>query len=308
MSVQIGKILVGTDFSAESQMALEHAVHIAGRTGASLVLAHAGTVLHAQDAALAPESAALQEYRRIVAEHEADNRRQLADLGRSVRARGPVTSERLVDGFPDTGLVEAAEEEDADLLAIGTHGRTGIKRFLLGSVAERVVRLAGRHVLVARTGVPPDGYRRILVATDFSPLSEGALDLAIALIRPAGVIDLLHAWHLPPLTGTLVPGRMSEAAFEPVRASVEQGVRERLEELVAPRRGADAWFELTIVNEQPARAIAERAEEGHDLVIMGGHGHRGLRRWILGSVAEATVRHAPCSVLVVHQRRAPTGG
>ncbi|HLU64703.1 MAG TPA: universal stress protein [Kofleriaceae bacterium] len=296
-------ILVGTDFSPESQLALEHAVHIARRTGARLVLAHAGTVLHSADATLAPESPALIEYTRIVAEHEAENRSHLDDLVGSVRARGVEADERLVDGFPDTGLVEAADEVEADLIAIGTHGRTGIKRFVLGSVAERVVRLSRRHVLVARDAAT-HGYRRVLVPTDFSPLAERALDTAIGLVADGGSIELFHAWHLP-LTGSLVPGRVSEAALEPVRLSVEQGARDKAEALIAARRGGSIRFEITIVNEPPARAIADRAEEVRpDLVVMGGHGHRGLRRWILGSVAEAAVRHAPASVLVVHDRRA----
>jgi nucleotide-binding universal stress UspA family protein len=302
MNLEHTKILVGTDFSTESHLALEHAVHIASRTGGSLVLAHAGTVLHASDAALAPESAAMHEYKRIIAEHEAANRSHLDDLLQAVTARGVSAGQRLVDGFPDTGLVEAAEEEDVSLVAIGTHGRTGVTRFLLGSVAERVVRLSGRHVLVARGSVPPTGYRRILLATDFSPLAERALDIAIGLVESGGIVDVFHAWHLPLLTGSLVPGRVSDATFEPVRVSLEEGARDKIEELLTPRRMGAVSFEVTVVNDPPARAIAERAEVGHDLIVMGGHGHRGLRRWILGSVAEATVRHAPCSVLVVHDR------
>lgn len=309
--MKLRRILVGTDFSPESQIALEHALRVARHVRAQVILAHAGTAIDAADAALAPESAALLEYERIVAEHVAENREQLAALVASVRARGVDASIREVEGFPDTGIAEAADQVDADLVVIGTHGRTGLKRLLLGSVAERVVRLCRRHVMVAR---PPGGqegdatgYQRILVPTDFSPRAEMALELALDLAAPGGRLELLHAWSLPALTGSLVPGRVSESALEPVRASIEAGVREKGSALMARHARAGVHMELTVVNDPAARAIDQRAETGHDLIVMGGHGRRGLRRLILGSVAEATVRHAPCSVLVVHEPPAAGG-
>jgi nucleotide-binding universal stress UspA family protein len=305
--MKIKRILVGTDFSAESESALEHAVRIARHVGAEVLLAHAGTVIDTADAALAPESAALLEYERIVAEHAAENRAQLADLVERVRSRGVNASEQIVEGFPDTGISEAAEELDVDLVVIGTHGRTGLKRLLLGSVAERVVRLCRRHVMVARPSIDEQssGYRRVLVPTDFSPRAESALEIALELTQPDGEVELLHAWHLPALTGSLVPSRASHNALEPVRASIEAGARETAEALMARHRHPSIRFALTIVNDSPAHAIDQRADAGHDLIVMGGHGRRGLRRLILGSVAEATVRHAPCSVVVVHEKQPP---
>lgn len=300
--MKITRIMVGTDFSAESEIALEHAVRIARHVGAELLLAHAGTVLDTADAALAPESAALLEYERIVAEHAAENRAHLAKLVARVRASGVNASEQIVDGFPDTGISEAADELDVDLVVMGTHGRTGLKRILLGSVAERVVRLCRRHVMVARPAKDGQqaGYGRILVPTDFSPRAELALEIALDLVAAGGQIELLHAWSLPALTGSLVPSRVSESALEPVRASLEAGAREKGEALIARHVHPSAQMALTVVNDSAAHAI-DKAAGGHDLIVMGGHGRRGLRRLILGSVAEATVRHAPCSVLVVHQ-------
>ena len=307
--MKIRRILVGTDFSAESEIALEHAIRISRHVGAELLLAHAGTVIDTADAALAPESAALLEYERIVAEHAAENREHLAQLVSRVRGRGVNAAEQIVEGFPDTGISEAADELDADLVVIGTHGRTGLKRLLLGSVAERVVRLCRRHVMVARPGAigQAGGYRRILVPTDFSPRAELALEIALELVAAGGQIELLHAWSLPALTGSLVPGRVSESALEPVRASIEAGAREKADALIARHRSDRVRIDLTIANDSPARAIDQRVASGHDLIVMGGHGRRGLRRWILGSVAEATVRHAACSVVVVHERPPPAG-
>ena len=301
------KLLVGIDFSPLSEVALAHAMRIAARHQAEVILAHAGTLVDPAETALAPESAALAEYRRILDDHQADSRARLTALARDVTARGLRASELLLDGFADSALVDGAEKVDADLVVLGTHGRTGLERLLLGGVAERVVRLCRRHVLVTRK-LPDgqEGFRRVLVATDFTPLAERALDAALALVEPGGTVELVHAWHLPAFSGSLVPSPMSDAALEPVKTSVEQGAREKLDALLAARAaGASAAQVVTqasIINEPPSRAIAARAEEGGpDLVVMGGHGRRGLRRWILGSVAEATVRHAPCSVLVIHE-------
>jgi nucleotide-binding universal stress UspA family protein len=147
------RILVGTDFSPESHLALAHALRIARRLDATLLIAHAGTVIEPTAAALAPESAVLVEYQKIVAEHEVESRSRLAELVREVQAQGLAAEEHLIDGFADTALRDAAEALDADLVVIGTHGRTGLKRILLGSVAERVVRRAPCPVLTVR---PPD--------------------------------------------------------------------------------------------------------------------------------------------------------
>lgn len=312
----VKKILLGTDFSGEAGVALEHALRIACHTGAELVVAHAGAALDPADEALATETAALAEYRRILAETEAVSRGHLDEIVRRARAAGIEATELVVDGAAAGALCEAAERIDADLVVVGTRGHTGFARSLLGSVAERIVRLSSRHVLVARavpgwqiptgSAAPAPatsdwGYPRVLVPTDFSPRAEAALEAALELVAPGGELELLHAWQLPALTGSLVPGRLSDAALEPVRASIEAGARANGRALIARHQDRPVRFELTIVHDSPARAIASRAEEGgHHLCVMGGHGRRGIRRWILGSVAEATVRHAPCSVLVVH--------
>jgi nucleotide-binding universal stress UspA family protein len=305
--MNLRKLLVGIDFSPLSDAALAHAMRIAERHHAEIILAHAGTVIDPAETALAPESAALVEYQKILLDHQADSRARLAAKAREVTALGLRASELLLDGFADSALVDGAEKVDADLVVLGTHGRTGLQRLLLGGVSERVVRLCRRHVLVTRAGGAPEGgYRNVLVATDFTPLGERSLDAAVSLCEPGGVVEVMHAWHLPAFTGGLVPGPMSDAALEPVRTSVEQGARDKLDAMIAARAERGVGLQITVVNQPPARAITERAEAGgHDLVVLGGHGRRGLRRWILGSVAEATVRHAPCSVLVIHEPPPP---
>lgn len=298
--MKLAKILVGIDFSAESDKALAHAEAVARTTGAELILAHAGHMLDAADEALALEAEAFDRYRQLVAKEHAESHRLLQTMTQELTARGLVARECLLDGYADSAIADAAEEEQAELIAIGTHGRSGLRRVFLGSVAEKVVRRSDRQVLVARGEAPTGGYRRILAAVDFSPVSARVLDTAIGLAGETGQVDVFYAWNLPALRGGLLPVPASEAALKPVRKAMESGARAKIDELLAAHSGTDN-VTVTIVNEPATKAIAERAEDGHDLIVMGGQGHRGWRRWVLGSVAEATVRHAPCSVWVVRK-------
>ena len=140
------KILVGTDFSEASDEARRVAIEVARRLGAELEIVHVEEPLPAyafSEGAL-PDLPRLQEEVRIWAE------RQLEDLARGARASGVSTTTAVLLGVPASAIVEAARTARADLIVVGTHGRTGLERVLLGSVAERVVRNAPCAVLTVR--------------------------------------------------------------------------------------------------------------------------------------------------------------
>jgi nucleotide-binding universal stress UspA family protein len=292
------RIAVAIDFSPESERALEHAVAIARRGGASLVLVHVETAAEPLELGLTPDGA-LPAYQTFLVEELAESRRRLEELAASHRGGGLEVEVAVVEGFPDTALVETAAERAADLIALGTHGRTGLGRVLLGSVAEKVVRSAHRDVLVARGPAPAGGYPRVLVPTDFSPTADQALDLAVALAADGGEVVLFHGWQLP--GAHYLPGRTSDAVLEPVRRAIEDGARAKADAAIAARAGR-VTFRFEVAEGSAARGIEERAA-GYDLVVMGSHGRRGVRRWLLGSLAESTVRSAPCTVVVVHGER-----
>jgi nucleotide-binding universal stress UspA family protein len=201
------------------------------------------------------------------------------------------------------------------MIVVGTHGRGGITRALLGSVAERTVRLSDATVMVARGPVPAAGYRRILAATDFSDSAEQALAIAVTLADPSAVVHIIHCM-LSPVRTVPIPVPVGTAAAAMATSSVpapggghlgpqaeeleEAALAEGQRLLTVYRRGA-IKLDFELVRERPGRAIIERLESGsYDLCAMGTHGRRGLRRLLLGSMAESTVRHAPCSVLVSH--------
>jgi nucleotide-binding universal stress UspA family protein len=203
----------------------------------------------------------------------------------------------VVEDYPDDGICAAAREHAARLTVVGTHGRTGLRWLQMGSVAQNVVRHSETDVLVARRE-RREGYHSILVATDFSAGAERALDGAIALAAPGAAIDLVHY---------LDPARMIAGNFG--ASDVLSAARERMiqlaqldgEQLVARRRAANLTLRFRASSERPVPGIIHAIEaRPFDLVALGSHGRRGFRRFLLGSVAENVVRHAPCSVLVAH--------
>ncbi len=299
----IQKILVGVDFSSQSDAALTQAVEIARHTGAEITLLHCGAV---PDEPVVPDSMqrTAQAYVEILQEHLAKDREKLHEIRNHYEGQGVNVSHMVIDGFADSKIPEAAKELGVDLVVVGTHGRTGAKRFFLGSVAERTTRLTETSVLVVREGddTGRGGYKKILVPTDFSQTSEKALQTAIALAGPGSHITVLHCWQVPPLTtATYAPVKAAQDMYVPIRDSLSANAEQTGEELLSKAAADGIDFDFRHVEAPPAEGIQKWLEDNDcGLVVMGSHGRRGLRRFLLGSVAEVTVRHSNCSVLVVH--------
>ncbi len=300
----IQKILLGTDFSEEAHVALDHALNIGRRVDAEVVLVHACTVPDTGEGR-GIEGRMAEHLREILAE----NRTKLEELRERHAGQGARVSHMVKSGFADNGVVAAADEIDADLIVVGTHGRTGFKRFLLGSVAERVVRTSGRSVLVVRnTGSGAGGYKRILVPTDFSVTAERAIETALDVVAPEGTIVLFNAWQLPgPAVGAWGPAVTDGPILKPLRDELGQVSEQNLAKLRDRYSPRHANIEIANIEDAPTHGVQahmSKAETPYDLVVIGSHGRRGVSRWMLGSVAENVVRYAPCSVLVVHDPKA----
>lgn len=135
------KVLVGTDFSESASHAVEMAVDVAGRYGAKLV------VVHSWDVPSLGYGGMMEAPVDFITPLEEAARQQLEELTRELRKTRPDVEALLYQGVAWDKLLAAVEETKADLVVVGTHGRTGIRRALLGSVAERVVRLSPVPVL-----------------------------------------------------------------------------------------------------------------------------------------------------------------
>jgi len=196
---------------------------------------------------------------------------------------------------PAEAITKYAEELDADLVVMATHGRAGLKHSFIGSITERTLRTASVPVLAIKdSGTEPLPIRRILVPTDFSPPSQEATRLACSLAERFGAaIDVLYVldeW----------PGYLQFASAEAIdfetRARAVMG--DRLEALKTEMSRSNLSVSAHLRKGIAADVIVDEADRlGADLIVMGTHGHRGMAHLALGSVTERSLRMAPCSVL-----------
>ena len=300
MSTSRSRILVAADESEASDEAVRQADARARSTGAELIVC---TVMPAPLLLnpMMPTMTMAVDVGVRLATVEAELRARVALLTKREPAEFEV---RVLDGRPHAAIVEEAERLAVDLLVVGSNGRSGLGRLLLGSVAERVLRYAHCSVLVARqrrlTG-------NVLVATDFSdpalPAVHAAVDEATRLggrVTAAHAIDLMELdWSSMPLPSTTAGLAVPEAAIDEMRRDVRQ-------RLVLALSSFGATGDTLLLEGPPADAIVKAAQEiDAQLIVVGTAGRTGLRRVLLGSVAEAVVRIATTSVLVVRLNEAP---
>jgi nucleotide-binding universal stress UspA family protein len=270
---------------------------------AKVVLVHA----QADDAPIAEvDNAMLEQLGEVSAAVRVEEARLLADKLDEIRGANLEAEVVSRIGPPGEVMTAAATERKADLIIVGTHGHTGISRFLLGSVAAATVRLAPCDVLVCRGAEARGTFTHPLVAIDFSPAASRALQHAADVIVPGTPIDLVHAWQLP--TGSWGATLLGQSRFpwNTVRDAVLSSARAQADKMVLGHgKILNNPLHVELLQGPPATVVTHAAERGgHDLIVVGTHGHRGFRKLLLGSVADSVLRHAPCSVLVVHGEHA----
>jgi nucleotide-binding universal stress UspA family protein len=292
----IRKIIVPTDFSDLSKVAARSAASLAMPEAASIHLLHVIRLpfLHTTYDLNVPE-AVWEGLRKDTQEGMDEIRLELEGLG--VTDVHQIISELLP---PAEAIVQSVKKLDADLVVMSTHGRHGLKHALLGSVTERTVRTSPVPVLsVKGQGIGESPIQRILLATDFSSHAEQALSLACSFAKRFGAhIDILHVLDESP--DYIKTFSAAIVSFEKqVRAMTEEHLETMGEQLRAANLSAKTHLQKGVAVEM----IASEAERlGSDLIVMGTHGHTGFTHLTLGSVAERTLRFAPCSVLTTHPK------
>jgi nucleotide-binding universal stress UspA family protein len=295
--IAIQRVLCPVDGSDFSARALAHAVALARWYSAEV------TVLHVYTAVPAPASIASGGATPALA--ETDRQRVEAWIHRF--AAGLLPSDvpsriEIREGAAVAGILDAAE--GADLLVIGTHGRGGFERLLLGSTTEKIIRTASCPVLTVPPGIEgaalhvPDAFKRIVCATDFSPSSDKAVEYALSLAQEADArLTLVHVLDWP----FLEPGTDAlDQSLAASRQHVLDNLSERLS-LAVPDE-ARTWCEPeeVLVSGRPHREIVRVAsEKTAGLIVMGVHGRGALDRAVFGSTTSQVVRHAACPVLTV---------
>jgi len=281
------KILCPIDFSDNSIAALGQAAKLARKDDTLLYLMHVELVPMGNLAELAQDD---------VTPSTEPGKLRLERIARKHLAR--VRHKLLVQfGRPAELIEKAAQDLDVDLVVMATHGRTGINRLFLGSIAEHVLRASERPVLSLGPGAALRALKKILCPVDFDPNSIAALNLGRRLAQKyRAAISLLHV--VP------TPFEPSEVPVEPSIPEWEQDARAQLEKAATENLGAKVKHKLVVRRGDPASAILEVEKELRpDLIVMATHGRTGLSHLVLGSVAERTVRESTVPVLTVRERQ-----
>lgn len=295
----LNRILLARDFSPVSNQALRYAVDLAQRTGSELHVLYAQVLYEdpfgSNDETPIP-GADVEAIRDKLA---ATDKGAPLNEGETFNVVNAV--ERDVAAGP--AILRYAKANDIDLITMGTHGRRGMRRMLMGSVAEEVVRHADRPVVTVRgakdeaTDVPPS-IDQILVPIDFSEHSREALRTARGMADLYDArLDVLHVIEERLHPAFYVGGVQSIDELDP---ELDTKGKQALETFVDETPGPDVEVVLHVVRGRAARRIPTFVQaHGIDLLALSTHGQTGLERFLLGSVAEKVIRHVECPVLTV---------
>ncbi len=297
------RVMVPLDGSAVAEGALGHAAAVARIFGASIVLARVpeSTIVPVMSAGVwitrvmetEEAHAEAESYLKVVAS------RPLLD-GIAVESRTP--------GYPVVeSLVDLIDAEGIDLVVMTTHGRTGPARWVMGSVAERLVRGAKVATYIVRSQTQaadsaPD-FSNILVPLDGSALSEFALKPAERIASSVG--GTLHLVRVPVVPGYLtvlpetagwIPEQLRDSAI-----AAEEYLAEKADALMASGITVETDVEPVLEGTVADGIIDAASEHGAGLIVMSSHGRTGLDRWFLGSVADRVLRGAECATWIVRK-------
>jgi nucleotide-binding universal stress UspA family protein len=237
----------------------------------------------------------------------------LGRIATELRSAGHSVEYQVLSGSSAEAILSYARDRQADLIVMSTHGRSGIGRWVFGSVADKVLRGAHIPVFLVRASAnnaPAEvtAYQRILVPLDGSPLAEQALPHAEKIARAFhGEIVVLRVPTIPPsLTfgpdpGVLLPTLLNEA-YDEADAYLDNVVRRlHAHGIVAHKVPMDPG--------PVAEAILDYARDADiDLIVMSTHGRSGIGRWVYGSVADRVLRGAEVPVLLIRARNANRQG
>jgi nucleotide-binding universal stress UspA family protein len=302
--ISLQKILCPVDFSESSDKALDYALSLAKQHGGQV------SVMHVLPTALADPD--VYPYLEDPVPVSVESReRAFHQLGRFVHralARGVGAEVILEDGDVVEEVLKRSERLASDLIVMGTHGRRGFRRLLLGSVTERLLRRSPKPVLSVTPGssAPPEQgapFRRILCPIDFSPSSLAGLELALSLVPEApeeagAEVTVLHGveFYFDPGFGEAVAFDLST-----VRERHRLQAREKLEEVIPRSSRRHTRLEVRVLESGgPYKEILRFAEENRsDLIVMGVAGRSATDILFFGSTANHVVRAATIPVLTV---------
>jgi len=295
----LSSILAATDFSAHARHAADRAARLAHETGARLTLMHAVS------------GSALAELRQWLGAGHVGEQQLIEETQRSLKqAAAELAAARhlAVHTHLDTGgtldsIGRQAEALDADLLVLGARGSGFLRRLVLGTTAERLLRRTTRPMLVVRQ-TAHEPYRRVLVALDFSPWSGSALLLA-RHVAPHARLVLLSAFQVP-FEEKLRFAGVDAATVDRYRTQARAMATQRLYAAAHDAGLKPGHWDARIVEGDASQRIVEQEQESDcDLVVVGKHGQSAAEELLLGSVTKHVLAEGSTDVLVSTAKSPP---
>jgi nucleotide-binding universal stress UspA family protein len=299
--VEFTRILCPVDLSEPSMRALAHAAAIARWYDATLTVLHVVPTFEPRQVRAGALGDAVQFVQPLSREEV------LRELRRAVKAAGievPRVTMAAEEGDAAATIIDRTVALASDLVVLGTRGRSGVDRLLLGSVAEKVLRKAPCAVLTVPphapdTPAPPVAFQSILCPVDFSPSSLLALGFALDLARQAGGrLTLLHSIEW------LAEDDIARSDVLALRDQLRERAAARLREAV--QEESRTWCEITeavTMGRAHREILRQAATTRADLIVMGAQGRGGAGLLLFGSTTEQVVRAAGCPVLTARAPR-----
>lgn len=290
----IKHILVPVDFSPFSDNAVEYALSLAEKFSSKITLYHAVVLFHEDF----EEEAHIKAYSDIVALKEKVLSKRLESHCASGKKRGVIIKSIMERGFsaPDM-ILDHIIANKYDLVVMGTHGRTGLKKWLIGSVAEKVVRHSTIPMITIHQDFKKHRIKNVLIPVDFSKYAKKAVVFGIQIAKkfqaePHFLFVVTMETHPEYFISTY-------ESFLATNPEFKKDFKKRLKEFVgSPKEEAT----YAIVEGKAHEGINNYAEKKRiNLIIMANHGMGALEYMLMGSTTERVVRVARCPVLTIHE-------
>ncbi len=290
--MKVSKILVPVDFSPFSEYATKYALHFAEKFHASITLLHV-IVLYEADA---DEEKQIKQLEEIIKRKEENTQKLIDQQHQKIDPKKHKIDSKVIRGISAANsILEFIDENDYDIVVMGTHGRTGIKNWIYGSVAEKVVRLSQIPVLTVHQRKKQEiDIKKIVVPIDFSENSKKGIQSATNIAKEFNAqIEFLHIIEQQLHPSFHVVGIESIFAINPDLKVIST---DKLKEFCK----TDIEAVYTVLEGIAHQTIADYTKDiDADLIVMSTRGFSGLDHLLIGSTTERVVRIAHCPVLTV---------
>ena len=298
------RLLVPLDGSELAETVFSYVRELSARVGFEVVL------LHVCDAA---ELGSESQYRAYIERAAEKVRKESEELQKRTGTKGKqiVVKGDVVVDYPAEGILRYADEHDIGLILMATHGRSGVKRWGLGSVADKLVRASRIPVCLVRAGASEEiihdkwPNRRILVTLDGSELAESVLPYVEALVRETGV-ESMQVLLITVCEPVLIPAYYPSGIplnWEDHMARIKRRDEEYLSKVERKLKDAGLNVKSEVLVGKPAEEIINYVSKNPvDFIAMSTHGRSGVSRWVFGSTAEKVLLGVTSAILLIRPR------